>query len=128
MSMRNRTNRFLTILFGLMCVIGFFTAKTMVIMAESGQQAEKEFYHEMEMEYLNKTREILSESGYSNSGVNMTKIIDEDGSRTYSVKIHNRRINALEDTEKEELLNALRNINFADGQSEFHHEFITAGE
>ena len=122
------SKRFLMILFGLMCVLVFFTAKTMVIVAESKQQAEKEFYHEMEMEYLRETKEILSESGYSNSGVNLTKIIDEDGRRTYSVKIHNRRINALNETEKEELMNELKSVEFADEQSEFYHEFIVAGE
>lgn len=126
--MMSKINRILVILLGVMCVMGFFTAKTMVSAAESREQAEKEFYHEMEMEYLKETRKILSESGYLGSGVNLTKIIDEEGRRTYSVKIHNRRINALNDTEKEELLNALRSVSFADGQSEFHHEFITAGE
>ena len=121
-------NRFLTMLILLMSVIGFFTAKTIEIRAESRQQAERKLYHEMEMEYLKETEKILSEAGYANSGVNLTKIIDGEGRRTYTVKIHNRRINALKDTEKEELMDELRSVCFADGQCEFKHEFFAVEE
>lgn len=126
--MMNMKSRFLTILFLLLCVIGFFTAKTIVIEAESKQHKERELYHEMEMEYLKETREILNDAGYANSGVNLTKIIDEEGRRTYTVRIHNRRIDALKDTEKEELMNKLKSVCFADGQCEFQHEFFSIEE
>lgn len=126
--MRNMRNRFLTLLFLLICVLGFFTVKTIELRAQSGQQAERKLYHEMEAEYLKETKEILSEAGYKNSGVNMTKIIDEEGMRTYTVRIHNRRIDALKDAEKEELMNELRSVCFADGQCEFKHEFFSVGE
>lgn len=126
--MRNMRNRFLTLLFLLICVPGFFTVKTIELRAQSRQQAERKLYHEMETEYLKGTKEILSEAGYKNSGVNMTKIIDEEGRRTYTVRIHNRRIDALKDAEKEELMNELRSVCFADGQCEFKHEFFSVGE
>lgn len=126
--MRNMRNRLLTLLFLLISVLGFFTVKTIELRAQSRQQAERKLYHEMEAEYLKETKEILSEAGYKNSGVNMTKIIDEEGRRTYTVRIHNRRIDALKDAEKEELMNELRSVCFADGQCEFKHEFFSVGE
>lgn len=127
-NMRDMRNRLLTLLFLLISVLGFFTVKTIELRAQSRQQAERKLYHEMEAEYLKETKEILSEAGYKNSGVNMTKIIDEEGRRTYTVRIHNRRIDALKDAEKEELMNELRSVCFADGQCEFKHEFFAVGE
>lgn len=117
--------RFSEIIFLLVFVLVIFMKKTVVSVADSRIQAEKEFYHKIESEYLKETRETLKESGYINSGVNLTKVIDEEGRRTYTVRIHNRRINALEETEREELLDTLRGICFADEQCEFYHEFIT---
>jgi len=125
-SMMNMEKRVLAVLCLFVCVAGAFMGKTVVSEAGSKQQAERELYHEMEMEYLKETMEILSESGYSYSGVNLTKVIDEEGRRTYTVRIHNRKIDALNDEKKEELLNELRSVYFADEQCEFHHEFFTA--
>ncbi len=106
----------------------FFFGETVESKEKSKLQAESKVYHEMEKEYLKSTRELLEKYGYKNSGVNMTKIIDEKGKRTYTVKIHNSKINALKETEKNELMESLQTIRFADEDCDFYHEFLVVSK
>lgn len=124
--MRNRESGFWAVIFLLVCVAGFFMERTVISQAGSVQRAEKEMYRQMEREYLEETEKILEKSGFFNSGVNMTKTIDEEGERTYFLQIHNGRINALGKEEKDELLIKLKGVVFGDEACEFHHEFISA--
>lgn len=43
----------------------------------------------IEQEYLTETRQLLTDAGYANSGVTMTKVTDVDGSQIYTMRIHN---------------------------------------
>ncbi len=115
---------FLTVVIILLCVTGFFIKGTVVSQAKSRIQQENEAYHDMEKEYIRKTRAVLKENGFENSGVNLTKVIDEDGSRTYKVVVHNSRINRLNNSEKDELELLLKSVKFADEKCDFSHEFL----
>ncbi len=108
----------------LIVITVFFMGETVESQAKSKLKAESSIYHEMEKEYLKNTRTILKEKGYENSGINMTKTIDEEGNRTYTVKIHNSKINALGEAEKESLLECLKSLQFADEECGFYHEFL----
>ena len=83
----------------LVCMTGVFVKGTMVSQAKSRIQQENEAYHEMEKEYIRKIREVLGREGFENSGVNLTKIIDEEGKRTYTMAVHNSKINRLTENE-----------------------------
>lgn len=126
--MAYRKKRVWAAVFLLICAVVFFTGKTLVSEAGSGQRAERELYHQMEKAYVKETRQALEEAGFVNSGVNLTKVIDQKGERIYFMKIHNGRINALKEPEKEELLAKLKGVNFADAECEFYHEFISADD
>lgn len=108
----------------LLCVAGFLVKGTVVSQAKSRIQEENETYHEMEKDYIRKTREVLEEEGFENSGVNLTKVIDGEGNRTYTMVVHNSKINRLEAEEKEELETVLKSIEFADENCDFYHEFL----
>lgn len=108
----------------LVIIAAFLMGGTLEIQAETKRKAESQAYHEMEKDYLRHTREVLKEKGFADSGVNLTKIIDESGKRTYTVKIHNSKINALEEEEKDNLLKSLKNVKFADEESIICHEFL----
>lgn len=108
----------------LVIISAFFMGETAISQSKSKLKAGSSAYHEMEKEYLKSTRKLLREKGYENSGVNLTKTIDEEGNRTYTVKIHNSKINALEKEEKEALLEALEEVPFADEACGFSHEFL----
>lgn len=119
-----QTKGFLMVVIVLLCVTGFLIKGTIVSQAKSRIQQENEVYHEMEKDYIRKTREILKNKGFENSGVNLTKVIDADGKRTYTMVVHNSKINRLSEEEKEELKAQLESVEFADGSCEFFHEFL----
>lgn len=74
---------FLGTVFLLVIISMFFMGGTVESQAKTKLKAESQAYHQMEKEYLKRTREVLKEKGFANSGVNLTKIIDESGKRTY---------------------------------------------
>lgn len=69
--------------------------------------AAESYYQNLEKKYVKEIRECLSSSGYSNSGVMLTRTVFEDGSREYLISIHNGRFDRLTDREKEVLVNSL---------------------
>lgn len=115
---------FLTAVIFLLCVTGFLVKGTVISQAKSRIQGENEAYHEMEKAYIRETREVLKNEGFENSGVNLTKVIDEEGNRTYTMVVHNSKISRLNEEEQEELAELLKSIEFADETCEFYHEFL----
>ncbi len=119
---------FLAVLILLMCITGVFIKGTVVSQAKSKIQEENKIYHEMEKTYIKEVKAVLEEAGFENSGVNLTKVIDENGGRAYTLLIHNSRINKLESEEKEALLLKLEGICFGDETCVIYHEFLVAYE
>ena len=53
--------------------------------SEKVERREREnYYREIEAEYVKEVRFFLNEEGYSNSGITMTKVIDEEENRSYA--------------------------------------------
>lgn len=107
----------------LICIIAFFARGTMVSRAQTRNALEAGTYHEMERQYIKEMKEFLKEAGYENSGVNLTKVTDIDGSRSYQIKIHHPRIDKLKDTEREGLLEELNRMQFVE-EASVEHEFF----
>lgn len=61
-----------------------------------------EYVNQCEDEYAKEIRNTLDEMGYSNAGVSITKVID-DGHIEYTVSIHHRRIDKMDEIQREEL-------------------------
>lgn len=70
----------------------------------------EKYYRELEEAYVEEVRLFLTEEGFRNSGITMTKVIDEDESRSYTVTIHHRRMDHLEPEEQERLYEELSHI------------------
>lgn len=85
---------------------------------------DREHYMQLEKEYLTNVKTILEENGYQNSGVTMTKVMEEDGNREYTITIHNSKINMLSEMEQEALLSKFREIGFPISSCFFCHEFL----
>lgn len=78
---------------------------------EKVERREREkYYRELEAEYVKEVRSFLNEEGYSNSGVTMTKVIDEKENRSYTVTIHHRGIGSLQQEEQRQLREELSQI------------------
>lgn len=81
-------------------------------------------YMMMETQLRENVREYLERNGYVDSGIMLTKVIDSDGSREYTLTVHNKRIDNLLDEEKQEILSDLASYDFEDVNCSFVHEFL----
>lgn len=115
-----------TIVFtALLILIAAFGISGTVLSQKDGMSKEmQEYYRTVEKEYVKELRTYLAQQGYSDSGVTMNRIINEDGSRDYVVTIRHRRIEGLEDTEKEALLASCKEIAFPVEDCGFYHKFL----
>ncbi len=110
--MREGTKRVIMTISALVLIgITAFCISGTVHSREKVERREREqYYREIEAEYVKNIRFFLSEEGYSNSGVTMTKVIDEGENRSYTVMIHHRRIGNLQQEEQEQLQEELSRI------------------
>ena len=70
------------------------------------------YYRVLEKEYLTEIKSFLNEEGLVNSGVMITRVVEADGSREYTVTIHHSRLDLFSEEEKTELVETLRQIAF----------------
>lgn len=80
-------------------------------------------YREKERQLVKDTRRELERQGFINSGVMLTRVVEGDGKRTYTVTIHHREIGRMETAEREELAWELSAFAFEDENSSFRYEF-----
>ena len=57
-------------------------------------------YCEKEQELITSVKDFLSQKGYTNCGVTMTRVMDESGIRHYTLTVHHDRISKMNATEK----------------------------
>ena len=58
---------------------------------------------DIERGYLQEVREGLEQLGYDNAGVTLNKVIDSDGTIEYTLTVHHRRIDRMDEQERCEL-------------------------
>ena len=118
----NITFVFVTVLF---VMISAFCISQTVSGKEDAEAKEQEaFYREQENKLLADTRAFLNQEGYYNSGVTLTRVVDSNGSREYTITIHHSRIDRMDDFEKQELKNALEELVFVSKGCSFCHTFL----
>lgn len=108
----------------LVFVIAFSITKTVKSQDNSSNREMEQYLETLEEEYMETLKLILVENGYYNSGITMTKIIDELGNREYQVDINNKYIIKLSNENQETLIAKLEKIPFEDSNSVFYHEFL----
>lgn len=92
-----------------LCISGTVMSKS-----DMKQEELENYYRMEEQELLGRTKELLTEMGYKNSGVTLTRVVDEDGSREYTFTIHHGKIDKMSDAERAELAKVLaENTEFA---------------
>ncbi len=108
---------FILITLLLILVTAFCTTGTVMGMEKDKLSVDETFFSEMEDDYVNRVRQYLDAEGYCNSGVALTKVLLEDGCREYTLNVHHRRFNKLEQTEREELKSMLADMADFDEQT-----------
>ncbi len=82
------------------------------------------YYRARERELVQNTRDYLNQAGFRNSGVTLTKVMEGDGSRNYTVTIHHDRIDRMDSASRESLKEELAALTFAAENCTFYHEFL----
>jgi hypothetical protein len=62
-----------------------------------------EYYRQIENEYLADVRQILTKNGFSNAGLSLTKQVNEEGGLDYTLSVHHRRIDKMDETKRAKL-------------------------
>lgn len=101
----------------LILVTAFCTTGTVMGMEKDKLSVDETFFEEMERDYVYKVRQYLDAEGYCNSGVVLTKVTFEDGSREYTLNIHHRRFDKLEKNKQDELKSMLADMVDFSGQT-----------
>lgn len=94
----------------LVLVTVFCTAGTVIGQDKDSVRVDEKYYREMEREYVKQVRYYLNDNGYENSGVALTKVLEADGSREYTLNVHHKRIDRLSKAEQKELEEALQTL------------------
>ena len=118
------TITFATATIALVAVIAFSIAGTVISQTDIGEQEQEAYYRAQEKELLEETKAYLTELGYKNSGVTLTRVVDASGRREYTFTIHHGKIDRMSEVEREELAKDLGKRASIDENCIFFHEFL----
>lgn len=118
MTYRRITKSFVLIVVALViAVVTFITTSITVTSCKKGAASDNAaYYHQLEQAYVKEARKVMNEQGYFDAGITMTRRMNEDGDRIYTVKVHHNRLNNASSERTNEVLELLTNIPFEDGQ------------
>ncbi len=105
-------------------LFAWFVKLTAWSQTDIAQGEMERYYREKEQTLLSEAKEYLNQNGYKNSGVTLTRCVDEVGQREYTITIHHKRIDNMDDKERTTLRNELAKLNFEDEGCEFSYEFL----
>ena len=94
----------------------FFITKTVQGQSDTDVLEKEGYYQALEQEYVSEIREYLNEQGFLNSGVTLTRVVDEQGSRDYQVTLHHKYLEMLSEEERQAIFEEIEGMAFgADG-------------
>lgn len=111
-----------TVLF--LLVAALLCAGTAVSGTDMGARELEKYYREKEYELAADIRGMLQREGMENSGVMVTRVVEADGSRSYTVTVHHSGIDNMSEAERQQLLRRLENLNFEGEGCTFSHQFL----
>lgn len=122
--MRTGNIGFMTATVILVFATAYFCVGTVLSRTDLSTQELESYYYEMEQELVRDARRFLDQEGYANSGVMLTRVVDADGSRMYTLTVHHGIIDKMGEEDRQLLLAELEKIVFIDADSTFRHEFL----
>ena len=90
----------------------FFITKTVQGQSDTDVVAKERYYHALEQEYVSRIRAYLNEQGFENSGVTLTRVVDEQGSREYQVMLHHKYLERLSEEECQAIFEEIEGMAF----------------
>lgn len=119
-----KTVKFAIITIVLLLITTFSVTGTVMSQNKDKDPIDAKHYRILENQYIAQVRERLEEQGYKNVGITMTRITEEDGTREYTVLLHHKRINALDEAERGLLVQELCDTYFPIEGCEFSYSFL----
>lgn len=108
----------------LVVITVFCITETVLSQSNIGESEMENYYREQEKILLRQTKEQLKELGYSNSGVTLTRVVDEEGNREYTFTIHHGKIDKMSEAERVTLAQQLKVDTILAENCSFYHEFL----
>ncbi len=96
----------------LVLVLWLFISETVMSQTEGNITVDEKAYVELEKDYVVAVRGYLEERGYRNSGVALTRVVDESGERSYEMVLHHKNIYKLSCEEQEIMLEEIATMAF----------------
>lgn len=103
----------------------FCISLTAVSQSRIERREQEAYYHAKEQELVQKTREYLNKAGFVNSGVMLTRVVDAEGARDYTMTVHHHRISKLDREDREALIEELKEFDFTSEECSFSYKFLT---
>ena len=112
--MRNSAKNITFILVTIMLILisVFFITKTVQGSADINIAEKERYFIDLEQEYVSEIRTYLNEQGFTNSGVTLTRVVDEEGCREYQVMLHHKYLEKLSNEERGELFEVIEAMAF----------------
>ena len=112
--MRNSAKNITFILVTIMLILisVFFITKTVEGSVDINTAEKERYFMELEEEYISEIRTYLNEQGFTNSGVTLTRVVDEEGSREYQVMLHHKYLEKLSNEERAALFETIEAMAF----------------
>ncbi len=104
-----------------------FVGTVMARMSAGGAEPES-YYREKEQQLVRDTRQELERQGFVNSGIMLTRVVEGDGRRSYTVTIHHGEIDRMEEAEREILARELAAFAFEEDGSSFQYRFLITAQ
>lgn len=103
-------------------LIIIFSAK--VVSSAQAYTALENYYAELERDYKYAVRDYMNDNGYTNAGITVTRIVDAEGNREYTVKIHHDKLDRLDDEKRELVMDEVAELGFNDDICSFNAVII----
>lgn len=104
----------------LLIMVSVFSFAGTVMSRTAFDAAEMEgYYREQEKNLERQVREYFEGKGFENSGIMLTRVVDTDGSREYTIRVHHRELSGMSEEECGKLEEDLQKLNFQDENSSF---------
>ncbi len=95
----------------LVLTMALLVSETVMSQTEGDITVDEQYYQILEQEYVKEIRAFLEQQGYRNSGVSLTRVV-EDGERDYEVVIHHKNLKKLSEKELTQLINQVEALAF----------------
>lgn len=116
--------KFMAITVLLVIITAYFFVETVKCEADVAAEEVEIYYQEKEAWLVTEARAFLNEEGFQNSGIMLTKVVDEDGCREYTLTVHHGKIDRMTEEEREILLGKMEQLVFSGEGISFFHEFL----